>query len=69
MQSIVSSDNMDNGFIDNNNKDKKFNKDLFNNKNKYNNINNIKDDKNDKLFNLFKEIRIINDFYIDMKNN
>ena len=68
MQSIVSSKNKNNGFIDNNNKDKKFNKDLFNNKNKYNNINNNEFGINDKGFNLFKEIRIINDFYIDMKN-
>ena len=31
MQSIVSSDNMNNGFIENYNKDKKFNEDLLNN--------------------------------------
>ena len=56
MQSIVSSDNMNNGFIENNNKITKFNNGLLNNGNKYNNIENIKDDKNDKTFNLLREI-------------
>ena len=66
MQSIVSSDNRNNGFIDNNNKITKFNNSLLNNINKYNNIENIKDDKG---FNLIKEIRIINNFYKNMKDN
>ena len=47
MQSIVSSDNMNNGFIENNNKITKFNNCLLNNANKYNNIKNIKYNKND----------------------
>ena len=68
MQSIVRSDNMNNGFIENNNKNSKFNNGLLNNINKYNNINNIKDDKNDKTFYLFNNIRIKNDFIIHMKN-
>ena len=62
MQSIVSFDNRNNGFIENNNKDKKLNEDLFNNKNKYDNINNIKDYWNNRRFNLFKDIGIKNDF-------
>ena len=39
---------------------------MLNNLNKYNNINNNEFSINDKGFNLFKEIRIKNDFYIDM---
>ena len=63
MQSIVSSDNMNNGFIENNNKtNKKFNIVLLNNGNKYNNINNNEFGINDKGFNLCKEIKIINYF-------
>ena len=54
MQSIVSSDNMNNGFIDNNNKNKKSNDVLSNNINKLVYINNIKFNRNNKRFNLFK---------------
>ena len=69
MQSIVSSENMNNRFIENNNINTKFNNVLLNNANKYNNINNVKDDKNNKTFNLFNNIRIKNDFIIDMNDN
>ena len=69
MQSIVSSDNMNNRFIENNNKNNKFFEDLLNNINKYKYINNSKFGINDKWFHLFNNIRIKNDFYKNMKNN